>query len=286
MENRIKEVFTDFEINDFEKVMKLISDSSRIVEKLDKGLADKLLDDVEKLKAELVRIISENHPQNTNSVTAENYATNKLFLKRFDSLFTVNYDLLMYWSVLRNDLWTKFQDGFRGGSVLSWGNKDAIKDQNWFWLHGGLHLFLQEAYLFEDNFTLSTQKITKVKIRKDDITNIKVQIQDRLQDDVFPFTITEGSSRSKVQSIIKNEYLKYGLRRFRDDTNHLVTFGMSFEQDAHLLVAIHFSDPKKKLFFGIHEPNDAKKRALEAKIVKHVGDRPVAFWDTSSVKIW
>jgi hypothetical protein len=71
------------------------------------------------------------------------------FLAQFDTIFTLNYDLLLYWVILANT--TQFQDGF-GLAEDRKGFRCTFKMDaycNVFNLHGGLHLFKTEDDLVE-----------------------------------------------------------------------------------------------------------------------------------------
>ena len=63
--------------------------------------------------------IAENHPDHPFEIEKEQYAKCKQFLLNFDRIFTVNYDLLLYWAVMQSEVQPNIpcDDGFRKSEI-------------------------------------------------------------------------------------------------------------------------------------------------------------------------
>lgn len=68
------------------------------------------------IKDALVTAIAKRHPDRPYDITKEQYAACRSFLRRFDHIFTPNYDVLLYWTLMQDDVDgvdLKPDDGFR-----------------------------------------------------------------------------------------------------------------------------------------------------------------------------
>lgn len=105
--------------NDFEFVIRGLQQSAKFLQVYrpeEVETAERMLSDAEELKAILVRAIAENHPDLPGAVAAEAYVACRAFLANFDHIYTVNYDLLLYWTLMQDEvdeLDIRCDDGFR-----------------------------------------------------------------------------------------------------------------------------------------------------------------------------
>ncbi|MCI0755549.1 DUF4917 family protein [Roseomonas vastitatis] len=146
----VKKLFQALGTQDFEVVIKHLQDAARVVEVYRpsaKTLARRLRNDAAAIKDALVTAIAKRHPDRPYDVTAEQYAACRAFLGRFDHLFTLNYDVLLYWALMQEEVDERVfrhDDGFRHPEDepdqpwVSWqqGNSATVS-----YLHGALHLF-------------------------------------------------------------------------------------------------------------------------------------------------
>lgn len=278
LKDKIHNVFDYLGTDDFEKVIKILLDSFIVTQQYPLEGHEKLNDDVEQLKKELVKSISSHHPLIPDEdITAQNYENNRNFLKRFAKIFTTNYDLLLYWSVLRNGLTYKFSDGFKSlDGKLYW----AGKGQELYWLHGGLHLYWDN----DDKFPGYTEII---KLRKGILgKNLVDQIQEKLDQGSFPITVAEGDWKSKIKRISSNPYLKEAFQELMGNERNIVTFGIGFGQDDHIIKAIKAS-PNKKIYVGVHNPDTAKINSLKMKLLPLTdAKKEIYFYRSETAIVW
>lgn len=79
-------------------------------------LAASLRRDAAAIKDALVAAVARRHPDRPYDVSPTQYAACRAFLRQFDHIFTLNYDVLLYWALMQDevdDLPLRPDDGFR-----------------------------------------------------------------------------------------------------------------------------------------------------------------------------
>lgn len=285
----IIDVFKALDTTDFEHVMKALHYSSKIL-KLYSSKNDKIcaqfIKDAEGLKEVLVKAIAENHPEQPNDISDKQYTNCKKFLSNFNRIFTLNYDLLLYWTVMRDELKPKIacDDGFRTPEegpqdYVTWEPENTHK-QNIYYLHGALHIFDAQD---------EVQKYTWVN------TGIRLieQIREALNNNLFPLFVSEGENRQKLERIRHHEYLSKARRAFLSISGTLFIYGHSLDaNDDHILKCIS-KNKVEQLFVSLYgEPSsDANKFIIKRTkeiVRKRLSRRPlqINFYDSSSAKVW
>jgi hypothetical protein len=287
----IQSLFENLRTKDFELVMKALLTSSHVVrtyKSTAKTLIQKLENDAQELKNLLVNTIASNHPESPNELTETEYSTCIQFLNNFKHIYTLNYDLLLYWTIMHNNAKTQkanYDDGFRTpdsgkAEYVTW-EIEKTNQQNVFYLHGALHLFDEGSEL---------QKYTWVN------TGIKLidQIKSALSKDYFPLFVSEGTSKEKKERIVHSNYLSRSFRSFSNIKHSLFIYGHSLaENDAHILDLI----PKGKLskvFISIYgDPNSKENKKIiktantfQTKRTNQRHPLEVHFYDAAETKIW
>ncbi|MCH5715569.1 DUF4917 family protein [Niabella hibiscisoli] len=115
----IKKVFEKLKTKDFELVMKSLVNAAGVLKvylPARKRLIAELEQDAVELKNLLVTTIASNHPENPSEISENEYFLANSFLNHFQNIYTLNYDLLLYWVIMHynqeNDK-IKYDDGFR-----------------------------------------------------------------------------------------------------------------------------------------------------------------------------
>ncbi|WP_409478695.1 DUF4917 family protein [Pseudobdellovibrio sp. HCB154] len=294
--SKINNIFSHIGSNDFEEAIKRLLAAEPISEEY--GLTSGAMSsDSEILKQELIAAIGASHPAHPwDGITDTNYEKCGDFLRRFKSVFTLNYDLLLYWTINRAKLLSKFQDGFSRvppkTGPLVWSGEG----QNLFHLHGGLHLY---KILWNSENTMDLEDISEydyIKIentRKNDY--LVDQIQEKLNKKFYPVTIAEGDSHTKKKKILNEKILRHAYYHFKSLEGTLYTFGVGLDknQDDHLIEAIELSS-LSKVCLGVYKPDHATLNAINAKFEQVNYQRnqnslptiTVQFYDTSTFSIW
>lgn len=287
------QIFDALNTKDFEVVIRLLSDMARIISvyaATDPQLAANLRRDAAQIKSILVNTIASRHPDRPHDITQEQYASCRLLLKNFERYYTLNYDVLLYWTLMQSEVddWTpNHDDGFRSpeddydAPYVSWQahNKSTVH-----YLHGALHLFD------------AGHEITKYTWVRTDVPIID-QIRQALDLEKYPIFVSEGTSASKQQKILHNAYLHKALRSLASVSGSIFVFGHSLaDNDDHIFREIVKNTGIKSLFVSLHgdERSDANMRIqqkanlLATQRASRSPRKPleVYFYDSNSAHVW
>lgn len=274
----IKALFDQLGTVDFEAVIRAMEDAS-VVERAygNDDHAEQLIADAQIVREALVAAVNATHPAHREDLDFH-YESATAFLKHFGKVFSLNYDLLLYWVNLEKSL---LRDGFgkgeysEGGKFLGPFVEGAYCDI--FNLHGGLHLFQDEV-----------GDVFKALNDGDGvIANITHEIANKGR---LPLYVAEGSSTSKRRKINSVEYLRHCYRSLQETTAAVFVFGHSADpNDAHIYHAI-FGSKAKHVYFGVFQPDDAKIKTLDAELAKYKkfgGDHvSYTFFNSGTAHVW
>lgn len=288
-----KSVFSVLRTTDFERVIKALRDSANIAPLYGATRAqiDAMRHDADALKELLVQTIAQSHPALPGEITDEEYAACQHFLANFNTTYTFNYDLLLYWTHMHRENRADVQsdDGFRTSQsdiesgipsdYVVWEPSQSHEQSMWF-LHGALHVF--------DSGT----EIQKYTWNRTGIRLIE-QIREALNRDFFPLFVAEGSSAEKIERIRHSDYLAKAYRSFQEIQHCLFVYGHSLAaNDEHYLRLIE-RGKVSHLFVGLYgDPESSMNRQIveRAKAMRLVGRRrrelQVDFYDSESAHVW
>lgn len=232
----VKNIFTSLPTTNFEFVLNMLN-CAQIVNKA-AGSIDESERDVQALSS-LVDVFIDTlgsiHPDNKVSygsydiMTDKQYKKNGEFLKKFNMIFTLNYDLLLYWSILENKLERKFKDNFsiRDSEIAGLCFNESYLNETCLWfLHGALHL-------------RTDNKGMAYKIVNKNDNSILKQLKDSLSRLEYPTIVFEGSDNDKRLLINSNRYLSIASKVFSNSYGTLFTYGFSFsDNDEHVIESI------------------------------------------------
>lgn len=275
---QIRALFERLNTWDFEAVMRTLLSAELVAEVhgLNQDIIDTIKSDQAILKEALLTAVSNNHPGLPNEVTKAQYEAVRKFLSRFSQIFTVNYDLLMYWA--RNqDLdpaWNT-DDGFRAQRLwMGYGTAQAVH-----FLHGCLHLYEAPAGVLKHAYTGEVGG------------GIVGQVRDNLnlQPPRFPLFVAEPTHQKKKERIDRSPYLSYCLRALTTVSTPIFILGHSMdENDAHIFEAIRKS-ASRQIFVSVFgdEHNEVNRRLIANARAHLTGAMTtVEFFDAGTVAAW
>lgn len=188
------------------------------------------MQDANSLREALVGAVAGSHPDRPHNLSPAEYLRCRSFLRGYKSINTLNYDLLLYWALMQDELGDEeipCDDGFRkpaddpGADYVSW-DPDNSKRQTVRFLHGALHLYDTGSEM--KKFTWVDSQIPLIE-----------QVRAALQQEFYPVFVSEGTSDEKVERIRHNDYLCKMYRSFTEIQGDLVVFGHSLDQsDDHI----------------------------------------------------
>ncbi|MEL5272847.1 DUF4917 family protein [Serratia marcescens] len=236
----INKLFRELNTFDFESVMDKLSSAGRILKHYEpqSDILSLINEHQDALKKALINAISKSHPMTPNEISDQQFSYVRKFLSKFSGLFTLNYDLLMYWARNKNDLEPKgfeTDDGFRANRT--WQRYDT--SQEVFFLHGAIHLYEQGSLI-------------KKHANGDNGNTIIQQVQTNLYEGAFPLFVSEPTSDKKLERILHNPYLNYCYSALRKLRGTLFIYGHSMdENDSHIFNQIRNSQIEK-IFISIY----------------------------------
>lgn len=275
----IREIFRALGTEDFENVGRALETSLKVVPAYERKptIANSMKGDIEILRESLVKVISDVHPDNPEVIGKGKYKRVREFIRTFSNVFTLNYDLLLYWLRNRSDcdeLGSIGDDGFRAYSsnFLHW--NPECDSQNIFNLHGALHLF-------EDGL-----KIKKIKSKY--IQPMLPKIQGYIHKGKFPLFVSESESRKKLSRIDRSPYLRHGLSQLKRVEGAVFVFGHSMEKsDEHIFDAINGSRASHVYVSIFGSPESEKNVEVVKNSRSYFGDNiKVGYFDVSSASAW
>ncbi len=272
----IRDIFTKFNTFDFEKVMRALEAAEAVCDSygVDPAKITEIRADQAQLKNSLIQVISQTHPLRSSNVATKQYECVKPFVIQFQNIFTLNYDLLLYWAVNKSDIdpvGYHSDDGFRH---KIWEN---VQSQNVHFLHGGLHIY--------DNGTT----IKKHAFRGNADISIVDQVRDNLNQGKFPLFVSEPTCEKKLSRIEHNPYLNSCFKALKEISGTLFIHGHSMaDNDQHIFNQINKSNVDQVFIsiFGDEHSEQNKETMANASRFLDVRKINIEFYDAASAPIW
>lgn len=245
------------------------------------------------LKNTVIKILTDHkfHPEYMNIINEKN---NKYIaccsnnLKLFDRIFTINYDLILYW-ILNNQKLTKenFKDGFslKKQDFINSENLNMFnisnQNTNFLYLHGALHLLAHQNRAY---------KIVK---KKDECLTLDEIRKKLLESNEFnSLIIFDATSDEKISNIISNGYLSKAYDKIRTIQSNIIIYGLnildenkneiSLGNDTHLWQAIINSNANK-IFASIEDKDTKKLNKYAEKLAETL--KKYRFKDNKNIRI-
>lgn len=276
-DQQIRDLFQRCGTYDFEAVMRSFVAAKTVLEAY--GNNDALIATIERdqqlLKDALISAISTTHPDRPQEVTDIQFTAARLFLSKFEQVFTVNYDLLFYWARNKDGLPPddySTDDGFRAG--CRWQGYGT--DQQAHFLHGSLHIFDSGTNIEKHTFSGTG-------------TSIVDRVRANLAQGKFPLFVSEPSSEKKKQRIEHNPYLDYCFRALRKVSGTFFIHGHSMdENDKHIFDQLRSSEVKKVFvsIFGDEYDETNSRAKANARAYLEGDTTEVEFYHAESAPIW
>ena len=302
---KLPDVFKAIGTKDFEHIIKILMDASRVVTFYSKEAAEtakQMTEDAEALKIILINTVGKNHPKKPNEITNKQFLACRRFLAHFigktnekGKVYTLNYDLLLYWVLMHDDMESgnkislKTNDGFGRDEdtepeYVDWMGESTAHNQGIHYLHGALHLFDADTKL---------QKYTWTNTHKP----LLEQVQEAMAENKFPLFVAEGESKQKLAKIKHNAYLYHSYKSFskqmesKNDT--LFIFGHSLaDSDQHVLEKIECGKIAQ-VYIGLYgnpkSEGNKKIQGAATKLAQARNDKyplEVSYFDANSAQVW
>ena len=262
---RLKRLFQEFKTRDFELVLKQLRQA---------GIVNQLLG-VEETKTQtlydllrdaLVKTVSSTHPEQRDIEPCLSRIAS--FMRQFDTVLSLNYDLIVYWAMLRGN--TLFGQQFKDGFVDDGMFRDdyetlyppygqAKKTTMVFYPHGNLIL---ATIMDLDRFGIEIKLI-----RPDEQAVLRQSIIETWgKGNVVPLFVSEGDTDTKLKAIKRSSYLQIAYSELESKCETIVVYGFSLgDDDEHILRALMKGQPEK-MAISIHVAGgDVEAKCEEVK---------------------
>lgn len=282
IETRNFEVIMQY-LDNFSALIAAFGGNPKLKKRIDAGSA--------KLKKSLLDAVKALHPEHVFKVADEQSKACSDFLKVFfdsgGNIYSTNYDLLLYWVLMRNSI-VKHVDGC--GRELENGDEFVPpEEQNWSELTWGKHRDTQNVFYLHGALPFFDNGITVTKEQYDEYNFLLQKISARMDNGEYPIFVTAGDGQQKLKHIMHNQYLTHCYESLCNAKGSLVTFGFNFgEYDEHIIAAINRAArgkaPNKlwSLYIGVYSDADRKH-------IEQIADKfrcKVHIYDAKTAHIW
>lgn len=283
----IERLFEYLETTDFEEVIRALNSAMKVASAYgieEDTFFEKVKEHSEKLKEILVTTIAKRHPEHPFEIDDEAYKHCRVFLSEFDNIYTLNYDILLYWALMRDDVDNKnlkTDDGFRdptGSGEEDYVSWESFQSASVHFLHGALHLFDAGHELRKYTWSRTDMRIID-------------QVKEALDYNMFPLFVSEGYSQDKMNRIQHSGYLHKAYRSIGSVRGSMFIFGHSLaENDNHILERL-MKSPIQNIFVSVLASVDDKsafQKRLEELNSWVSSKKKKAFYlfDANSASVW
>lgn len=292
----LKELFNVINTKNFELIMKQLDDFIHIAQVFssDKKLVTKIQEASQILKDSLIEAVKILHPEHVFEIPKEKCESCFEFLREYlenkGKIFSTNYDLLLYWVLMRNNA-DFVVDGFgrelENPEEVIMGEEAEFSDE----LIWGKHKNEQTVFYLHGTLPIFDKGIDIVKEQYDSQNYLLEKINSRMADKEYPIFVTAGGAKEKLNIIMHNKYLSHCYEQFSTIEGSLVVFGFNFgEYDTHIIDAInracHYGKRGGKklhsVYIGVYSDEDLEHiESIENKFLCKVNK-----YNARTVKIW
>ncbi len=273
---------------DFEKLIATLRAAAQLLANypgVSPVLTNQLIQDADALRDILAQVLAASHPERPSELTAGQLHSARVFLSNFKRIYSLNYDLLLYWIIMQDcALEIPKDDGFRTSEdqddFVTWHPYVSSTSQTVYYLHGALHIF-EHAYELE-KYTWKHKNVRLIE-----------QIRAALSNEQYPLFVSEGSWQDKLTRVNHSHYLSKGMRSIAEIGGSLFCFGVSFsDNDRHISSAVSSSNVKKLYISVFGDPespaNQHIYQAGSSIAAQRSAKKPldVKYFSAESAKVW
>jgi hypothetical protein len=224
LDNEDGTLFDRLDTRNFEEVLSQLATARRVEEALGES-SDHASERYDHIRDALISAVQAVHIR-YGAVPESTLVHVKDYLKSYAHVYSTNYDLLLYWSMMREQ--DAFDDYFRkrDGALrfVPPASTSSCKPTHVVYLHGAIHLYrIETGETLKDFYSGGEDLLTRFETARDWRTTT-------------PLFVSEGDAPDKLRSIRRSDYLSFGLHQFAEHSGQLVVFSSAImEGDQHLV---------------------------------------------------
>jgi len=254
----------------------------------DKTLVPKIKAVTEQLKTSLIEAVKELHPEHVFKISDDKSNSCMKFIQEYLSndglVFSTNYDLLLYWVLMKNGVQNTI-DGFGRHLETDLTSGEYIPAEEFVYSELKWGKYKNEMTVFHLHGTLSIFDTGNdiIKVQYSNSNYLLDNVKDRINNNEYPIFITAGDGQEKLNQIMHNKYLTYCYDKLCAIQGSLVTFGFNFgECDHHIIEAINKAakmgqrtrDKLLSVYIGVYSDENLKyineiKDKFKCKVVPY-----------------
>lgn len=272
----VEALFGSFNTNDFELVLRLVWHATKVnsVLEINDVRTRQVYQDVRRALIETVRAV---HP--LHNEVATRIPSMYRFLKQFGTVLSLNYDLLVYWTMTYG---LDVDDGHQLKDCFV----DGVFDDNWARFRNPIWGGRATTLVFypHGNLALCRNVVNREsKIHGQGAMLLQVILDAWESGRYVPLFVSEGTAAQKLSSIQNSYYLSTVYREVIPTLSESLTiFGWGMgEQEEHLLRRLHLSGVRRvacSVYAGNQRFCDTAYRTL----VEYLGNIDVRFFDSAT----
>jgi Domain of unknown function (DUF4917) len=264
----LSKIFAVIETRNFEVIMQYLGHFSALIAAFggDRALKRRVDAASATLKKSLLEAVKALHPEHVFKVHEEQSKACAAFLTAFlntnGNLYSTNYDLLLYWVLMRNGI-VGHVDGCGRELENDTGHPMKPEDQIWSELMWGKSRDSQNVFYLHGALQFFDDGVKVLKEEYDAFNFLLEKIAGRMKKGQYPIFVTAGDGQQKLQHITHNQYLTFSYDNLCRAKGSLVTFGFGFgPSDEHIIDAINraakqpIADRLRSVYLGVYSEGD------------------------------
>lgn len=280
----VTSIFQHFNTTDFEFILRIVANAHMVNDYLG-VVEDETENTYNVIKSSLIETVRTVHPEYTQVLGSLTAMSN--FMARFNTVFSLNYDLLVYWAMMHGNRMAGgnlFKDCFSASGFSSnfeWlrkPHKNLTSATLVFYPHGNLAL-VADLYGIETKITAGFVDLISQIARSWTIG------------ETTPLFVSEGDHQAKLLAINRNRYLNSIYQELMRIPQSLVIYGWAASsQDEHILQAIRRSNVKRiavAVYTG-HEDWEHNILLIKQRLKRslNIPYLDIVFFDSSDDGVW
>ncbi len=295
-----KEIFDVLNTQNFESVMQQLDNFSAIAKifKTPENVINDVESSINDLRSGLLNAVGALHPEQVFTVPEEKSIACASFINEYTEnnghVFSTNYDLLLYWILMRNGV-ANCVDGF-GRYVENQSDDEYVSEDDLEWsdLTWGVNKSTQNIHYVHGALPLFDDGSEIIKAETHRREWLIEVVKKKINEKKYPIFVSAGNSRQKMEHISHNKYLSFCYEKLTEIAGSLVVFGFSFgDNDSHIVDAINkaskfhqLSNGKKSKLFSIYIGVFSEQDYEHIKSIESKFSCKVNMYDARTANIW